>query len=95
MAAAKEHPFFGKIIESLLEVNNRAIHSYNHILETTGPFMLSRVYENYVYKEQIAIHNSALLYPLTKNEITETISNTHLEDEIKKRLQAAYAIHYY
>lgn len=41
------------------------------VLETTGPFMLSRLYQQYDRQNEVTILPPEHLYPLTKNELLE------------------------
>lgn len=66
---------------------------FNYVLDCGGPFMLTRVYEQYPYKEQVKIWGHELLYPLEKNLDTGQLDKT--DHEKVRREGAAYAIHHY
>lgn len=96
MASTAEHEFIQRICQEL-ERNDymkyREEPGFNLILDCAGPFMLSRLYNNFDKKELVKIVSHELLYPLVKNEQSG-------KPDLHKRLneqhtQDAYAIHHY
>lgn len=66
----------------------------NYVPETTGPFMLYRLYNNYPNKYEIYLTPSEFTSPLSKNEIT-MIRQGKVTPEIELKLEEAYAVHYF
>ncbi|XZF16130.1 glycosyltransferase family 32 protein [Chitinophagaceae bacterium MMS25-I14] len=85
MASVPGHDFFYAILEEIKSGPQITSHRFDRVLESTGPFMLTRVYEKSGRKEDITILPSELLYPLTKQQLEnhERPDNT------------AYALHHY
>lgn len=89
MASIPQHPFFGSLCNELSKNITVTDHPFNNILETTGPFMLSRVYENYPARETVSLLEAEILYPLTQKELQED------GPDLSQKLSQAYAIHHY
>lgn len=92
MATVPRHPFFESIIKELNNEQYITNHPNDKILESTGPFMLSRVFTAYEQKEDITILESDKIYPLTKEQLQQHDATGHRWQE---KLQNAYAIHHY
>lgn len=96
MASVPDHPFFHVIKKELFEnhnLNKYTSDSDSQILETTGPFMLTRIVEEHRRDTSIKILSDSLLYPITKSELNDPyIMN---DDIIQQKICGAYAIHYY
>lgn len=69
-------------------------HPISQVLESTGPFMLSRLYSTYERKEEISLLDAALLYPFSMQELDELNRGLPCPN-IEVRLQKAFGIHYY
>ena len=93
MATAPEHPFFQVIIEELVSSDAPQEHRNNLILETTGPFMLTRVY-NHFQPRDVTLLPSKYFYPLSLYEIEGAIQRGWSEADYEK-LRDACAIHYF
>lgn len=89
MACIPQHPFFQSLCSELGNDFPVTDHPNDRVLETTGPFMLSRKYNSYNRKETIRLLESDLIYPLTKEEL---LNDT---PAIRQKLAAAYAVHHY
>ena len=83
MAVEAKHPLFKVILEHLLsddpaqyDMNDK----FNYVLETTGPYMLTRVYDNYDFKEKVRLLPASVISPLTKNEVALCIKG-YMSDE--------------
>lgn len=98
MAVRSGHPFLRLIIESLPEANRLAhlggLDRNRMVLETTGPFHLTRCYQSYSGPDPITILPSELLYPLGISDI-EKLRHTGWDDDLRSRLTLAYAVHYH
>jgi len=95
MATVPGHPFFALLCSELRLERKVIDHRNNNILESTGPFMLSRMYSSYEKKEEIKLLNAELIYPLTKEELYKLESDKTSIGEIAGKLNKAYAVHYY
>jgi len=69
----------------------------NTVLETTGPFMLTRLYEKYSNNIElnVKIVEAKYLYPLSKEEVNEELLTNIKNNVISDKLKDAYAVHYY
>ena len=94
MAAAPGLPFFEALYRELLTCQPRTTHPFDRILESTGPFMLTRVYEQYPRKEEIRLADSAMICPFTKEEL-EQMQSGHTPAAAVRRMEKGYAIHHY
>jgi mannosyltransferase OCH1-like enzyme len=94
MGAVPGSPFIEQICRELLEKRNLTDHPNNRILESTGPFMLSRIYSQYENKEEVSLLEADLLYPVTKEEL-EKWNEDPSSSAIKTKLKHAYGIHHY
>ena len=95
MASVPQHPFLLSVQKELYRNDIDIDHRNNRVLETTGPFMLSRVYNDTADKEAITLLHHRHLFPLTKSEITQLLQEPNAPMAIRKKLQKAYAVHYY
>ena len=95
MGTVPGHKFFALLCAEL-EIDREVVdHRNNNILESTGPFMLSRMYNNYERKEEIKLLDAELIYPLTKEELCRLGSGKAAIGEMTGKLDKAYAVHYY
>lgn len=94
MAVVPEHPFFQCIIKEISENQSEAQDKLNYVLETTGPYMLSRLYERYLEKDQIWVVPSELISPISTIEVQMIIKGKATET-IEKKIEKAYAVHYF
>lgn len=106
MAAPPEHPFTEAVLHALPgSANAVPIHDRAFILETTGPFLLTRVFERFEKREAVAVLDSRLIYPLTMQEAdvlrgvpladVEAASAMPDAEALRRRLTGAYAVHYH
>jgi inositol phosphorylceramide mannosyltransferase catalytic subunit len=96
MAATSGNSFFASLCTALKEEHPLVNDPYDDVLETTGPFMLSRVYENYERKDEITLVEEELLYPLSKRTLTDASDNKpEAVRMLETAMSTAYAIHHY
>jgi mannosyltransferase OCH1-like enzyme len=96
MAGCAEHPFIANVCEALMHSDaENEIHKtgFSAILESTGPFMLTRAYQQYADKEQVSVLPHEFLFPLTKNNRTGKIDKEDSKNADKT--DQAYAIHHH
>jgi mannosyltransferase OCH1-like enzyme len=99
MACVSGHPFMKKVIEKVFNYmaqKNPLTYGQRimEILSSTGPLALLEVYENYPDKDQIFLIPAKYVSPFTDLEI-ESISRGYESEDLEKRLQEAYSIHYF
>jgi len=95
MACIPRHVFIRSLCEEISLASSAMAFQKDYIQETTGLFMVSRMYDLFADKHLIYILNSELLFPLTKEEIPLAISQETPPPEIQKKIDNAYAVHYY
>jgi mannosyltransferase OCH1-like enzyme len=95
MAAEPGSVFIAEVINNLLHNQISVTPNMNIVLETTGPFMLNRVYERFKRKEEVALLESNLIYPLNSRETIRLFNENNLERKNELRNNGAYALHYF
>lgn len=81
-------------LKSIRYANNNAP-VWKVVLESTGPFKLTEVYDSYKNKDNIKLLPSNVIYPLSLHERDAFLKKEKLSDETLKRVNNAYAIHYF
>jgi len=94
MASTPGHPFMYTIMKSLITYTPKQTCYDKFVLETTGPFMLNRVFKHYHDPTNISIIPSQYLSPLTYKEAESLREKNHCE-KIQTKLQHAYAVHHH
>jgi mannosyltransferase OCH1-like enzyme len=94
MAAVPGNRFFYAIIKDLITSVPTALEKDRFVLETTGPLMITRVYNAYDEKDRITLMPSEYLFPLDYQE-AEQLLNGQDTDVTRQKLKDAYAIHYH
>jgi mannosyltransferase OCH1-like enzyme len=98
MACKPRNEFF-RLICNELEANsshkNGAVPVWREILESTGPFKLTEIYNNYEDKNKIKLIPPELIYPFSLDEIRELINTENIDEEAQKKINRAYAVHYF
>ena len=95
MAAAPGHPFLWEVYEELSRQTVTVDDKNSEVLESTGPFMLTRLYEASANKQSVRILSHEQVYPLTKNDIDQWLRLGIKSPEVERKVNDAYAIHYY
>jgi mannosyltransferase OCH1-like enzyme len=96
MATVPGHDFFDVICSEIAHGNEHVTdHPNDRILETTGPFLLSRLYMNYERKENVKILDASCIYPLSKEELVKYQNDNTGHRELAEKLKKAYAVHHY
>ena len=98
MAAIPGHPYFEELIHSIF---NSFFHKYDStnsawrlILETTGPFLTTRIYKDSKYKDCIKLLPADLVAPLTQSEVMD-VMNGKATEEMMEKVEKSVAIHYF
>lgn len=97
MAATPGDRFMAAAIEELKTQNPTDFagqETYKIVLQTSGPLMLTRVYEALTCKKGITLLPSELFMPLTPKEIALAVQNRSTEF-IRYKLNHAFALHYF
>lgn len=96
MASKPQHPYMAAIIEDM-KSNFHVDYGKNdsmQIMETTGPFMVTRVYEQFKKKKEVTLLPADLVTPVTMKEVLMLrTGNEH--PEVIKKIENAYAVHYF
>jgi mannosyltransferase OCH1-like enzyme len=90
MAARPGHEFFRKVTQELPNYADR-LDTAQPILETTGPFMLTHVYDDFAERDTVDVMPPETLYPLSRREADEFRRTKRRPQE----LNGAYAVHFH
>ena len=97
MAAAPGSKFISRIISELKTQDQASFTDfeiYKTVLNTTGPLMLSRVYESLKTKEEVSLLPADLFMPLTPGEVALALQDK-ADEHIDNKLYGAYSVHYF
>ncbi len=95
MGIEPRHPFMKVIIDNLSLVSSKAEDKINYVLETTGPFFITKLYELYLKKEEIYLFPIELTTPLTQAEVNLYIKGRINEKILDQKLRKAICVHYF
>ena len=95
MATIPNHDFFDNIIK---DVSTKKWKNYimkgAQVMQSTGPFMINRVYNTYEKKENITLLPAELVAPLSSEEVQNVIAGIETK-EVENKVEKAFAIHYF
>jgi len=96
MATVPANSFFELIIEDMVKNQNTVFSKFKkqQIIESTGPFLTTRVYNVYPNKVLIKLLTDDLVAPLSLQEVRALVDGMHTE-EIKNKIDKACAIHFF
>lgn len=94
MACEPGHLFMKDLFEESFVEKISKSDVNDFILSSTGPFMISDLYENLKDSLNINLVDSEALYPLTKDEVYKSLQGENNEF-ISNKLERAYGVHYY
>lgn len=98
MASIPYHSFFKKIIERIFTEKmlkyETTLNKREYVLNTTGPWMLGELYQEFEDKKSINLIPAKFVSPFTKME-AEAVINGDTSKHLEVKLQEAYAIHYF
>lgn len=93
MGAVPGHPFIARITHELTECEPFHEDRNTSVLDSTGPFMLTRVYAR-DRPSDVTLLPSRDLYPFSLDDLTRT-ANDGLSEGDRLKLREAYAVHYF
>ena len=91
MASKPKHPFMSAIIEDM-KTNFSAYKG--GVMSSTGPFMTTRVYEQYKKKSEVTLLPADLVAPLTMREVL-MMQTGKAHTDVQKKITNAFSIHYF
>ncbi len=96
MLSMPEHPFMKIIIKKVFEKypDKQFRHRNLEILETTGPLMLTHLYEEYDSKELVYLMPAKYVSPFTEKDTKNYLMGED-SSNLEKKLDEAFAIHYF
>lgn len=98
IACTPGHPFISEIIQQVFQPaaqsNNEHTTGMQTIFNTTGPLMVTRLYQQTSLKETICAIPPQWVTPCSPSEIMR-ILNGEEDDTLTQKVDHAYAIHYY
>ena len=95
MASVPNHPYFESMIKDMMNGEKyTALSKSGQIMETTGSFMTTRLYERYLNKDEITLLPADLVMPFTADEVREMAAGLETP-EIEDRIEKCFAIHYF
>lgn len=97
MATVPGHPYFKELIDAVFfnnGNNSTYIDSVELVLNTTGPFMTTRIYDNSNHQEQVTLIPAELIAPLTHTDIMKII-HKQTSKNIESKVEKSFAIHYF
>lgn len=96
MAAIPNHPYFKELINAVFHNNNEvnSLYPERSILDTTGPYMTTRIYDSSEYKERVSLIPAELVGPLTRDEVLRVVDN-EISKSLENKIEKSFAIHYF
>jgi len=93
IASIPSHPYLKQIIDKIRNTEEATLKNSNPAF-TTGPFLVTHIYQEYLKKDEITLLPSELVTPLAIPEIRSVI-NDNITEEIQKKINKAFAVHYF
>lgn len=97
IASTPAHLFLKKVIERVFSKQTIQYETFDKmscVLNTTGPWMLGELYDNFEDKDSVYLIPARFVSPFTKME-AEVIINGMQSKQLEAKLQEAYAVHYF
>lgn len=95
IASIPNHPFMELLINETGKPVQFSANSNIKVMESTGPYMLTRVYQQFKNKESLTILDPGVVYPLSKYEVTCLLTQGKLDPLLQKKLDDSVAVHYW
>ena len=97
-----DHPFIKSLIDCVMEkypANRVYRDKMEEVLLTTGPLMVSDLYESYANKHELYIIPPEIVAPLNKVEVAYFLNDKEISPNFRKslerKLEKAKAVHYF
>ncbi|MDA3930411.1 MAG: glycosyltransferase, partial [Prolixibacteraceae bacterium] len=84
-----QHPFLKCILEEITAstaIFSDYVNKFHFVMETTGPYMINRVFETYKSKENVSLLPSELICPLSKWEV-DLVETGNATEEITEKIE--------
>lgn len=95
MASVPGHGFWTQIFNDISQYKwQRHKHKGLQVIESTGPYMISRVYEACETKDEITLIPAGLVAPLSLEEVQDVIEKK-ITKEMEDKVDSAFALHYF
>lgn len=96
MATTPNHPYFKELINAVFhdDKDMESLSPELSILDSTGPYMTTRVYENSKHQERVSLIPAELIAPLTKEEVLKVV-NDEISESLENKIEKSFAIHYF
>lgn len=97
MATVPNHPYFRELIDEAFCDDTRdktCISSDFLVVDSTGPYMTTRVYSNSEHQDQVTLIPAGLIAPLTQEDVRD-IMNNKTSKRIESKIETSFAIHYF
>jgi mannosyltransferase OCH1-like enzyme len=95
IACIPGHDFIKALCDEVASARRKTRHKSDRILDSTGPFMLTRVLKTFPRQDDVRVLEAKILYPLPKSESDTCLNSDDLPESDRCKLKDAYAIHYY
>ena len=93
MASVPGHPFMQELIDMIFYKLGDKIQQM-HVMNSTGPFMVTKQYNESSCQDEVTLIPAGLVAPLTQEEVIKVI-NKKTNKQIEDKVEQAYAIHYF
>ena len=97
VASTPKHCFIKYVIDNIFPYDFIPDVSFNrghYIMNSTGPFFLTKVYDKYSFKDDITLIKPDLVTPLTLEQV-QYYHNGTLDVTAKAKLEKSFAVHFY
>lgn len=94
MASVPDHPFMKLLSEESIVPLPDSGDLNSNVMNSTGPFMVTRVYEKHKSALDVTMLDPKYVYPLTRIEIGAMLHGNHTV-ELEEKLEDAFAVHYW
>jgi mannosyltransferase OCH1-like enzyme len=94
IASIAGYAFWENVINEIKTYKSDYCDKFNIVMHTTGPFMITRIYERYINKAEITLIPAGYVAPLAKPEANMLIRG-RIHGIMKEKLKNAYAVHYF
>lgn len=97
MATVPNHPYFRELIEAVFfntKNYSESFPAWKLILDTTGPYMTTRVYDSSQCQKRVTLLSPEQIAPLTQEEVRK-VMNGEVSECVRNKIEKSFAIHYF